>query len=67
MNISRFFGATNREAMRQVRLALGSDALIISNKRVSGGVEILATDQTSLPESSPAAPASPASAPSMAP
>lgn len=52
MNISRFFGATNREAMRQVRLALGPDALIVSNKRVNGGVEILATDQTSLPEQS---------------
>lgn len=51
MNISRFFGATNREAMRQVRLALGPDALIISNKRVNGGVEILAADQTSLPDS----------------
>ncbi|TAN27705.1 MAG: flagellar biosynthesis protein FlhF [Castellaniella sp.] len=50
MNISRFFGATNREAMRQVRLALGPDALIVSNKRVNGGVEILATDQTALPE-----------------
>jgi flagellar biosynthesis protein FlhF len=50
MNISRFFGATNREAMRQVRLALGSEALIISNKRVNGGVEILATDETSLPD-----------------
>ena len=66
MNISRFFGATNREAMRQVRLALGPDALIISNKRVNGGVEILATDQTSLPEDGPAAaPARPA--PSSAP
>lgn len=47
MNISRFFGSTNREAMRQVRLALGPDALIVSNKRVNGGVEILATDPTS--------------------
>src|SRR5690606_12234636 len=47
MNVSRFFGATNREAMRQVRLALGPDALIVSNRRVNGGVEILATDQTS--------------------
>ncbi|MHA3902276.1 flagellar biosynthesis protein FlhF [Castellaniella sp. WN] len=55
MNISRFFGATNREAMRQVRLALGPDALIISNKRVNGGVEILATDQTSLPDGGAAA------------
>ena len=48
MNVSRFFGITNREAMRQVRLALGPDALIVSNRRVNGGVEILATDETSL-------------------
>src|SRR5699024_6715831 len=46
MNISRFFASTNREAMRQVRLALGPDALIISNQRVNGGVEILAADPT---------------------
>jgi len=49
MNISRFFGATSREAMRQVRLALGSEALIISNRRVNGGVEILAADPTAIP------------------
>lgn len=47
MNISRFFGATNREALRQVRLALGPEAMIVSNRRVNGGVEILATDPTS--------------------
>lgn len=47
MNISRFFGSTNREALRQVRLALGPEALIVSNRRVNGGVEILATDPTS--------------------
>ena len=46
MNISRFFGSTNREVLRQVRLALGPEALIVSNKRVNGGVEILATDPT---------------------
>ncbi len=51
MNISRFFGSTSREAMRQVRIALGPDALIVSNRRVNGGVEILATDATSVPES----------------
>ncbi|HEY9572236.1 MAG TPA: flagellar biosynthesis protein FlhF, partial [Pusillimonas sp.] len=49
MNISRFFGSTNREALRQVRLALGPDALIVSNRRINGGVEILATDPTSVP------------------
>jgi flagellar biosynthesis protein FlhF len=50
VNISRFFGSTNREALRQVRLALGPDALIVSNRRVNGGVEILATDPTAVPE-----------------
>lgn len=50
MSISRFFGVTNREAMRQVRLALGADALILSNKRVNGGVEILAADPSYVPE-----------------
>jgi flagellar biosynthesis protein FlhF len=47
VNISRFFGSTSREAMRQVRLALGPEALIVSNRRINGGVEILATDPTS--------------------
>jgi len=40
--VSRFFGKTSREAMRQVRLALGAEALIISNRRVNGGVEVIA-------------------------
>jgi len=53
MNVSRFFGVTNREAMRQVRMALGPDPLIVSNRRVNGGVEILATDQTSAPPVAP--------------
>src|SRR5690606_26831084 len=39
--------------MRQVRLALGPDALIVSNRRVNGGVEILATDATTLPDGEP--------------
>lgn len=47
MNLSRFVGATSREALRQVRLALGPEALIVSNRRVNGGVEILASDPTS--------------------
>lgn len=43
MKISRFFGANSREVMRQVRQALGSDALIVSNRSVDGGIEVLAT------------------------
>jgi len=53
MNISRFFGSTNREAMRQVRMALGSEALIVSNRRVNGGVEILAADATQVAGDAP--------------
>lgn len=49
MKISRFFGVTTREAMRQVRLSLGPDALIVSNRRVDGGVEILAADPDEVP------------------
>src|SRR5690606_10062743 len=45
--------------MRQVRLALGPDALIVSNRRVNGGVEILATDPTSLSEAESGAQARP--------
>ncbi|KOF53266.1 hypothetical protein AD428_14800, partial [Achromobacter sp. DMS1] len=43
MKISRFVGANSREVMRLVRQALGPDALIVSNRSVEGGVEVLAT------------------------
>ncbi len=42
MTVQRFVGANSREAMRQVRAALGSDALILANRSVEGGIEILA-------------------------
>lgn len=43
MKISRFFGANSRDVMRQVRQVLGPDALIVSNRSVDGGIEVLAT------------------------
>ncbi|HYG44334.1 MAG TPA: flagellar biosynthesis protein FlhF [Bordetella sp.] len=43
MKISRFIGATSREVMRQVRDALGPDALIVSNRSVADGIEVMAT------------------------
>jgi len=43
MRLSRFVGATSRDVMRQVREALGPDALIVSNRSVPDGVEVLAT------------------------
>ncbi|MBD3894439.1 flagellar biosynthesis protein FlhF [Halomonas sp. ML-15] len=42
MSVQRFLGVNSREAMRQVRAALGDDALILSNRDVEGGVEVLA-------------------------
>lgn len=42
MSVKRFIGANSREAMRLVRAVLGDDALILSNRKVDEGVEILA-------------------------
>ncbi|WP_114418744.1 flagellar biosynthesis protein FlhF [Marinospirillum perlucidum] len=41
MRVKRFFGADSRQAMRQVREELGADAVIMSNKKVDNGVEIV--------------------------
>lgn len=42
MKIKRFFAADIRQAMRMVRDELGADAVILSNRSVDGGVEIVA-------------------------
>ncbi|MGZ4960895.1 MAG: hypothetical protein ACXV7J_16785, partial [Methylomonas sp.] len=42
MKIKRFFAPDIRQAMRMVKEELGSDAVIMSNKSVDGGVEIVA-------------------------
>ncbi|GHD55449.1 flagellar biosynthesis protein FlhF [Jeongeupia chitinilytica] len=43
MVVKKFYGATTRDALRQVRDELGPDALILSNRQVAGGgVEIMA-------------------------
>ncbi len=41
MKIKRFFAPDVRQAMRMVKEELGDDAVILSNKRVNGGVEII--------------------------
>lgn len=41
MKIKRFFAPDARQAMRMVKEELGDDAVILSNKRVNGGVEII--------------------------
>jgi flagellar biosynthesis protein FlhF len=49
MSVMRFVGANSREAMRQVRAALGDEALILANRHTEQGVEILAMAESSAP------------------
>ncbi|MGF2685025.1 flagellar biosynthesis protein FlhF [Marinobacter sp. DUT-3] len=41
MKVKRFFAQTMAEALKQVREQMGPDAVILSNRRVDGGVEIV--------------------------
>lgn len=70
MNMQKFYGANSREAMDMVREALGGDALILSNRKVKDGVEIVAVAGSEVdnvtyqkPTSVPAAKAKPAAKP----
>ncbi len=45
MKVQRFFAVTTREALAQVREALGPDAIILSNRNINDGVEILASHE----------------------
>lgn len=42
MKMKRYFAADARQALREVREEQGPDAVILSNRRVAGGVEIIA-------------------------
>jgi flagellar biosynthesis protein FlhF len=42
MNVQRIFAKTSREALRKLKTELGDEAIILSNRPVEGGVEILA-------------------------
>lgn len=41
MKVQRFFAKTMAEALKQVSHEMGPDAVILSNRRVDGGVEIV--------------------------
>ncbi len=51
MNIRRYFGRTNREALAALRRELGSQAVVLRNQAVDGGVELLAMPADALPAS----------------
>lgn len=48
MKLRKFSAITSREAIRLVRDALGSNAIILSNKNVDGRVEIVAMEEDGL-------------------
>lgn len=48
MNIKRFFSKSSREALSMVRQQLGADAVILSNRAVDGGTEILAVHENEM-------------------
>lgn len=57
MNVKRFFGRTNKDALAKLRAEFGADAIVLRNRAVDGGVEILA-----MPDSTRTAPGLPAPA-----
>ena len=48
MNIRRFTAPTAREALAKARMAFGDGTLILSNRPVAGGVEVVATAEEAL-------------------
>lgn len=51
MKIRRFFGKDMRDALNQIKEELGGDAVIMSNKKIADGVEIVAAyDKEPIPE-----------------
>lgn len=69
MNVKRYFAPTAREALRALKEELGPEAIVLSNRAVDGGVEIVALPGDAVgalqaaaarPKASPAAVAKPA-------
>lgn len=67
MNVKRIVAKTSREAMRELRELLGPDAVILSNRAVDGGVEVLALAADDIASMAPPAVEKPAPAPAAAP
>ncbi|NMG56256.1 flagellar biosynthesis protein FlhF, partial [Aromatoleum aromaticum] len=64
MNVKRHFAQTAREALRALKAELGADAIVLANRTVEGGVEILALPADAVGAlQSATRPASPAPAP----
>jgi flagellar biosynthesis protein FlhF len=66
MNVKRFTARTAREALAQVREALGEDAVVLSTKPAADGVEVLALAPDGLARIEQAAAQAPAPRPAAA-
>jgi len=60
MNVRKFIAATARDALHKVKELLGPDAIILSNRAVPGGVEIMAVAAGDMDMILPAATPAPA-------
>lgn len=67
MKLHKFIGANSRDVMRQVREALGEDALIVSNRSVPGGIEVVAARDSEAGDPGPAPSPAPATGSTAAP
>lgn len=68
MKIKRYFAPDIKQAIRMVREEQGPDAVILSNRKVDGGVEIVAArdfDEQSMMDQVPSGPAAPAREPAV--
>ncbi|WP_313077786.1 flagellar biosynthesis protein FlhF [Melaminivora sp.] len=63
MNIKRFTAPTAREALAKARMTFGDGTLILSNRPIDGGVEVMATAEETLSTLHDEAPAAPARSP----
>lgn len=50
MKIHQFVGTDSREVMQQIKSVLGGDAVILSNRQIDGGIEMVATLDYQSPE-----------------
>jgi flagellar biosynthesis protein FlhF len=55
MNVKKFRAATAREALKLVKAELGEDAIVLANRSVPGGVEIIAMPASEIASSPPPA------------
>lgn len=67
MNVKRYFARTAREAMGLVRAELGEDAVVLKNRPLDGGVEILALAGAELDASAPEPAREPVGGPTSGP